>query len=117
MCEVLGVPRQDRHRLRGWTYTVSAPRAATGATAQAQAWKNLHDYFADLIESKRRNPQEDLFSHLAHAEEDGDSLTSQELLSMAFLLLFAGLRDHHEPGRGRCLDFVDASTPASRLHD
>ena len=90
MCEVLGVPSQDRHRLRGWTYTVSAPRAATGAAAQTEAWKNLHDYFAELIESKRREPQEDLFSHLAHADDEGDSLTSQELLSMAFLLLFAG---------------------------
>jgi|GEM_PF-980145 len=90
MCEVLGVPRRDRHRLRGWTYTVSAPKAATGEAAQAEAWTNLHDYFAELIDSKRRNPQEDLFSHLANAEDEGGALTSQELLPMAFLLLFAG---------------------------
>jgi len=90
MCEVLGVPFPDRRALRGWTYTVSAPKAATGDDIQREAWANLHGYFTGLIEQKRAAPGDDLFSHLTQARDDRGKLTERELLSMAFLLLFAG---------------------------
>jgi 8-amino-7-oxononanoate synthase len=90
MCEVLGVPPQDRDALRRWTYAVSAPKAAAGADAVDGAWRDLHAYFEDLIAGTRRTPGPDLFSHLVHAQDVEGALTDRELLSMAFLLLFAG---------------------------
>lgn len=90
MCEVLGVPPVDRDALRGWTYAVSAPKAAAGPEAVAQAWADMHAYFAGLIAEKRRAPGTDLFSALVHAHDAEGALTDSELLSMAFLLLFAG---------------------------
>lgn len=43
-----------------------------------------------LIERKRVNPGEDILSALIEAEEDGDKLTEDELVSMLFLLIIAG---------------------------
>lgn len=90
MCEVLGVPSQDRDHLRSWTYAVSAPKAAAGPDVVSAAWRSMHAYFGGLIAEKRRDPGDDLFSRLVHATDAEGALTDRELLSMAFLLLFAG---------------------------
>jgi cytochrome P450 len=48
------------------------------------------NYVREQIEECRRNPREGLISELVRAEQDGDKLSEDELLSMVFLLLFAG---------------------------
>ena len=83
--EVLGVPPADRTALRDWTYRVGSPADALPAGALEEAWSSLHAYFSALIEEKRRVTGDDLFSTLVQSELDDD-----ELLAMAFLLLFAG---------------------------
>ncbi|GGO81043.1 cytochrome P450 family protein [Wenjunlia tyrosinilytica] len=83
--EVLGVPTRDRAALREWTYRVGSPADALEPGALDDAWSSLHGYFSSLIEDKRRAPGEDLFSSLV-----GSGLSGEELLAMAFLLLFAG---------------------------
>ncbi|MGH9305629.1 MAG: cytochrome P450, partial [Acidimicrobiales bacterium] len=47
-------------------------------------------YFVDLIDHRRRRPGDDLLSALIAAEEEGDRLTQDELLSILVLLLVAG---------------------------
>ena len=44
----------------------------------------------ELIAEKRSNPRDDILTRLVQAEEDGDQLTDDELVSMVFLLIFAG---------------------------
>ncbi|AQW56083.1 cytochrome P450 [Streptomyces violaceusniger] len=83
--EVLGVPPTDRSALREWTYRVGSPADALPPGSLDEAWSSLHAFFSSLIEDKRRSPGSDLFSSLVHTE-----LNSDELLAMAFLLLFAG---------------------------
>lgn len=86
MCEVLGVPSEDRDALRRATQVVASPTGSrTGET-----WEWLLDYFTTLIADKRAHPTDDLFSDLVHARDAQGRLTEQELLAMAFLLLFAG---------------------------
>jgi cytochrome P450 len=43
-----------------------------------------------LFKEKRRQPTEDMTSWLVQAEEDGEKLDEEELLSMAFILIVAG---------------------------
>jgi len=50
----------------------------------------LQRYFDRLLAHKRSHPGDDLTSALIAVEEGGDQLTSQELMGMVFLLLFAG---------------------------
>lgn len=64
---------QQSNMLRGW------PTA-----------RKLAKLFEELIEERRRNPDDGLISELIRANEDGDRLSHRELVSMVFLLLLAG---------------------------
>ncbi len=48
------------------------------------------EYFERHIEQRRRNPTDDLLSTLISVEEQGERLSSDELLSLLFLFLAAG---------------------------
>ncbi|MBT2448878.1 cytochrome P450 [Streptomyces sp. ISL-43] len=88
ICELLGVPDLDRERFRYWSNAVVAP--APGAPDNT-AHRMLGGYLAELIEAKAKDPGEDLLSALIRTrDEDGDSLSSDEVVGMAFLLLVAG---------------------------
>jgi cytochrome P450 len=84
---LLGVPHEDRGRIHDWSRAfVSGSPVAALATAS----RELTAYLRGLVVAKRATPAEDLLSDLVHVREDGDRLTEDELVSMAFLLLIAG---------------------------
>ncbi|RSN18141.1 cytochrome P450 [Streptomyces sp. WAC 05977] len=87
ICELLGVHAGDQPAFATWSNTMVA--WSTPEELQAAAAK-MHAYLVDLIEEKRAEPAEDLLSGLIHASDEGDSLSAEELLAMAFLLLVAG---------------------------
>jgi cytochrome P450 len=88
ICELLGVPSADRDDFRAWTATLVSNTPAPEAF-QADAAAMVH-FFRALLADKRRQPADDLLSALISARDDGDRLSENELLSMAFLLLVAG---------------------------
>jgi cytochrome P450 len=88
ICELLGVPTADRDDFRTWSATAvsdTAPLELSQAHAGA-----LIRYFTVLLAAKRHEPADDLLSDLIAAPDDGDRLSENELVSMAFLLLVAG---------------------------
>lgn len=88
ICELLGVPDLDRARFRYWSNEIVTP---TSAASNADAYRELGIYLAELIEAKAKEPGEDLLSALIRtSDEDGDSLSRDEVIGMAFLLLVAG---------------------------
>lgn len=88
ICELLGVPDLDRARFRSWSNEIVAP---TSAEANSTANRELGTYLAELIAAKAKEPGEDLLSALIRtSDEDGDSLSADEVIGMAFLLLVAG---------------------------
>ena len=48
-------------------------------------------YFIDLVEQRRAKPQDDLISALLEVEDEGDTLSIEELISTAILLFSAGM--------------------------
>jgi len=50
----------------------------------------LRGYIAGLVDERRSAPREDLISALIAAEEDGDQLTTEEIVATCNLLLIAG---------------------------
>ena len=94
ICELLGVPPEDREKFKGWS--ADASRMLDGYLDQAAMDKGmvagmyLFQYFTDLVEERRRQPREDLLSALLAAESAGDTLSHAELLSTATLLFVAG---------------------------
>ncbi len=97
ICQMLGVPVQDRDRFKAWGLDIARgldallvpgdPDVVPRATAARHA---LADYFRALIAERRGSPRGDLLSGLIAAEESGDTLSEDELLATCILLLIAG---------------------------
>ncbi len=94
---MLGVPEQDHIRFAAWSEvlarslddTLSAGDPAEIALRR-QAVDDFRGYFDELADQRRAAPQDDLLSALVAAEDDGDRLSNDELMSTAMLLLIAG---------------------------
>lgn len=88
ICELFGVPESDRLRLRNWT---AALLAHTTPPEEAFATSNsLMAFLRALVESKEKTPGDDLTSGLVQARDDGDQLTTDELVGVLWLMLIAG---------------------------
>jgi cytochrome P450 len=88
ICELLGIPVADRDDFRAWSSTMISDTAAVAAYEAAAT--AMVRYFLALLAAKRHEPADDLLSALILAQDDGDRLSENELVSMAFLLLVAG---------------------------
>jgi cytochrome P450 len=87
ICELLGVPPAERDHVRSaWERQAEllSPEAAE-ELAEEQA-----DYLRGLLEVKRRDPADDVFSALVQAADETGDLSAVELIAMAHLLLMAG---------------------------
>lgn len=94
IAELLGVPEEDRHYLRPWSHDITAMYELDHTPEQArravQAATEFADYLRDLARERKRAPKDDLITGLVQAEEAGDRLTEDELISTCILLLNAG---------------------------
>jgi cytochrome P450 len=90
--ELLGVPVEDRSRLRRLADLVvhredgvlDVPPAAVDASLQ------LIVYYLELVNERRRRRRDDLTSALLDVEIDGEHLTDEELCAFLFLMVVAG---------------------------
>jgi cytochrome P450 len=84
ICELLGVPADDRDDFVGWSNAM----VDSGGDEMDAATK-LHGYLSALIETKRAHPDDALISALIE-DADDDRLSHEELVAMAMMLLIAG---------------------------
>ena len=87
--EMLGVPHENRDRIREWSGSV-AGNGTEGREERFAKMSAFAEYVMQLVAEKRKNPQDDLISQLIQIEEAGDRLDEAELLAMVSLLIFAG---------------------------
>ena len=94
ICHLLGVPAEDQAQFRAWGHDVAATLdPQTAATAQAQTYAAelaLTGYLQDLVRERRAHPDDSILSALIAAEEEGDRLSADEVVSTALVLLIAG---------------------------
>ncbi|MFM8409076.1 MAG: cytochrome P450 [Alphaproteobacteria bacterium] len=90
--EMLGVPAEDRDRLRHLADTVlHREDGVAGIPAEsADAARSLMGYFHGLVADRRARPRADLPSALLEAEVDGEKLADREVMSFLFLMVIAG---------------------------
>jgi len=90
--DLLGIPEEDRARVHGWTERLSEgdPRDPAQQGARMERMREFGQYLRELFERKRQTPAEDMISQMVHAQEDGDRLSAQEMMSMVLILFFAG---------------------------
>jgi len=95
IAELLGAPPADRPLFKRWSSDIlgfqgSGRTAYASALVSQQSLTELFAYMTTLIEDRRRSPRDDLISVLAAAEENGRSLSRDELLATCNTLLTAG---------------------------
>jgi cytochrome P450 len=94
--EMMGVPPEDHSQFRVWSDAMARgldPDFLLPPDAVQQRLVGIMSfvqYFAALIEDRRKHPGDDLLTRLIEAEEQGAVLTQGELLSTCILLLVAG---------------------------
>lgn len=101
ICELLGVPYDDRAEFRVWS---DAFLSTTRYTAQqvTDYVAQLRDYMAGLITRRREVAEDDLLSALVAARDEEDRLSENELLSLSEGILVAG----HETTASQIPNFV-----------
>ncbi len=89
----LGVPEEDRTRFDGWTEAIVAANTAAGGVATAgDAVGSMMAYFAELIERRRAEPEDDTVSHLVAAGvgADGNVPGMLSILAFTFTMVTGG---------------------------
>jgi cytochrome P450 len=87
--EMLGLPVEDRPALHHWTRQLADAFDHPGTLKNAnEPLQAFYDYLLALIERKRREPGNDLMSHLVQVESH--RISERELVAMIFLLITAG---------------------------
>ncbi|MBO3741345.1 cytochrome P450 [Actinoplanes flavus] len=89
VCEILGVPHEDRERFRGWADRVLSTSAYPPEEALS-ALTSMIGYMAELIDAKRRDPDASLLQDLITARDEQDRLSEDELVTLGCGLLLAG---------------------------
>src|SRR5262249_19933128 len=89
ICDLLGVPGADGAALRECTQVLLTPAKFEPADAAAAIGRIIR-ILGGLIAAKRSEPADDLLSAMIAARDGAARLPEDELLSLAFLILFAG---------------------------
>jgi cholest-4-en-3-one 26-monooxygenase len=120
ICEMLGIPRDDRAGL----FAAIRPMMMTDLTASAgtmldpmDAATTLIDYLKDLIEQRVATSRGDLVSDLVLADLDGERLTRAEMLALCILLFIAGTETTMNATAGGMLAFFSNPEEQQRLMD
>ncbi|MGH2354921.1 MAG: cytochrome P450 [Chloroflexota bacterium] len=88
ICELLGVPYEDREAFRHWSD--DAADMTDGARSRA-GLAQLHGYMRELLARKRQQPAEDVLSDLVAAQAQApQAFTDDGVVTLAAGLLFAG---------------------------
>lgn len=93
----LGVPEEDRAQFDGWTEAIVAANSestsfADAAMSAGDAVASMMAYFTQLIERRRREPEDDTVSHLVAAGvgADGDMAGMLSILAFTFTMVTGG---------------------------
>jgi cytochrome P450 len=118
--ELLGVPAADRPMFRqlvlDLTMVLDALDPATVDRADAAAIA-VRGYLTELAARRRAEPRDDLVSALVSAEQDGDQLTEDELVTTAGLLLAAGFETTTGLLANGLVALLDHPDQAARLRE
>jgi cytochrome P450 len=94
--EMLGVPTNDRHRLKAWSADFAEmlgnfQHNPEHAPRMLRAVEDMTAYFRDTIRRYKDHPQEGLVHSLMTAEVNGDRLTEEEVVATCIVTMVGGL--------------------------
>jgi pentalenolactone synthase len=87
ICQLLGVPNEDRARFGAWT---QQSMNMWDREKAAEGHRLLATYMHGLIQRKREAPAEDVISDLLTAQQEEDHFTERDMIQLCVALLMAG---------------------------
>lgn len=90
---IMGLPERDHADIRRKVIlAVSTDKKVKGRTAEhIAAFKELSDFLSAEVAIRRATPTDDLITHLAEAEIDGDRLSEREIVMTTATFVMAGV--------------------------
>ncbi len=119
IARLLGVPEAMADQLLVWSNAMvmmyQAGRTKADEDTACAASAAFADFMRGYVEERRDKPADDLISHLIAAEEGGEKLSTDELITTCILLLNAGHEATvHSMGNG-VKTLLENKTPVSTL--
>jgi len=93
ICELLGAPQSDWKLFSQWAtdiFRIFNNDVANDLPRIKAAMAELDEYVRAMIDERRTHPTDDLLSNMIAAEEQGDRLSTDELVMMTEAVLMAG---------------------------
>jgi cytochrome P450 len=90
ICELLGVPFEDRDEFRKWSNQVLSTVGGYTPEEAMDGMMKLFAYFTELVANRRAHPTDDLMGALVAARDNDDRLSEDELVRFGITLLVAG---------------------------
>src|SRR3954470_7316585 len=93
ICELLGAPKEDWKLFSAWAtdiFRVFNNDLINDLPLIDAASNELDAYVAAMVEERRSKPADDLLSVLIAIEEEGDRLSTEDLIGLAEAVLMAG---------------------------
>ncbi len=93
ICELLGAPAEDWKLFSAWAtdiFRIFNGDIANDLPAIEAAMADLDAYVRAMIDERRRRPADDLLTRLIAVEEEGDRMSTDELVMMTEAVLMAG---------------------------
>lgn len=95
IAELFGVPEEGRELLKGWSKHISAffelgPARPEILDNMNRSVKEMTDYLRIVVNENRKKPKDNVLGLLIRAEENGVTLTEDQLLATCVMILFAG---------------------------
>jgi cytochrome P450 len=89
----MGLPERDHSEIRRKVIlAVSTDKSVRGRNAaHITAFKELSDFLSAEVAERRKRPTDDLITHLAEAEIDGDRLSEREVVLTTATFVMAGV--------------------------
>lgn len=90
ICELLGLPAADRPKFTAWAGSATSVRSAVGLLRMVPGFFAIRRYLRGQLDAARRTGGSGLIAELVNVEKEGARISGDEMISMVFLLLFAG---------------------------
>ncbi|MBB4007579.1 cytochrome P450 [Allorhizobium taibaishanense] len=94
IARMIGIPDAMGPQLLKWSHDYVGmymfKRSRADEEAADRSAREFAEYISSVIAERRREPRDDLLSHMIHTEHKGQFLTEEELISTTIVLLNAG---------------------------
>src|SRR5215510_8569100 len=90
ICELLGLPSADRPKFTAWASGFTRLTGAIGFLSMIPNVFAMRHYLERHLDAVREHGGEGLVAELVRVEKEGGKISGNEMVSMLFLLLFAG---------------------------